>query len=241
MMDARPSWARPFTPVRTGPGPTKWALALPGPRSQEQQEQQEPDARHRESPSSRNPGPPRPGRGHRRRASTRPNLCGRPRPGRRRSGRPRVHLARDTGSPWGRTPCWATGRPPAQTGDHDPGHAARLAGAPPRAVPRPWAGWPSTARRLRDTPGVRFAKLLGTGTGTGFGPADADLTRWAALVVWDDAEPRRGFDETARPGERIAPRAAGSTCARSPAGDAGPARSRSTPAGRPDRPGRCWR
>nr|WP_205807601.1 monooxygenase [Micromonospora sp. HNM0581] len=40
-------------------------------------------------------------------------------------------------------------------------------------------------RRLRALPGVRFGKLLGTGTGTGFGPTDADLTRWAALTVWD--------------------------------------------------------
>ncbi|BFU46074.1 monooxygenase [Krasilnikovia sp. MM14-A1004] len=39
-------------------------------------------------------------------------------------------------------------------------------------------------RRLRALPGVRFAKLLGTGTGTGFGPADADLTRYAALLTW---------------------------------------------------------
>ncbi|WP_305786292.1 monooxygenase [Symbioplanes lichenis] len=40
-------------------------------------------------------------------------------------------------------------------------------------------------RRLRRLPGVRFAKLLGTGTGTGFGPGDADLTRFAAVVTWD--------------------------------------------------------
>ena len=39
--------------------------------------------------------------------------------------------------------------------------------------------------RLRRLPGVRFAKLLGTGTG--FGPAKADPTRWAALTVWADA------------------------------------------------------
>ncbi|GAA0567213.1 hypothetical protein GCM10010172_58970 [Paractinoplanes ferrugineus] len=37
------------------------------------------------------------------------------------------------------------------------------------------------ARRKRD--GVEFAKFLGTGTGVGFGPSDADLTRYAALVV----------------------------------------------------------
>ena len=41
-------------------------------------------------------------------------------------------------------------------------------------------------RRLRARPGVRFGKLLGTGTGTGFGPGDADLTRYAAVVAWDD-------------------------------------------------------
>jgi len=40
-------------------------------------------------------------------------------------------------------------------------------------------------RRLRALPGVRFAKLLGTGTGTTFGLNDADLTRFAAIVVWD--------------------------------------------------------
>lgn len=41
-------------------------------------------------------------------------------------------------------------------------------------------------RRLRSLPGVRFGKLLGTGTGVGFGPGDADLTRYAAVLVWDD-------------------------------------------------------
>jgi hypothetical protein len=40
-------------------------------------------------------------------------------------------------------------------------------------------------RRLRALPGVRFAKILGTGSGTTFGPGDADLTRFAAVVVWD--------------------------------------------------------
>jgi hypothetical protein len=50
-------------------------------------------------------------------------------------------------------------------------------------------------RRLRALPGVRFAKLLGTGTGTSFGPGDSDLTRWAALVVWEgDAAAERVDD-----------------------------------------------
>ncbi|GAB3150860.1 hypothetical protein GCM10027290_39070 [Micromonospora sonneratiae] len=51
-------------------------------------------------------------------------------------------------------------------------------------------------RRLRTDPGVRFGKLLGTGTGTGFGPTDADLTRWAALLVWTDPGRAAGFDDT---------------------------------------------
>jgi hypothetical protein len=40
-------------------------------------------------------------------------------------------------------------------------------------------------RRVRGIPGVRFAKLLGTGQGRTFGLDDADLSRWVALVVWD--------------------------------------------------------
>jgi hypothetical protein len=43
-------------------------------------------------------------------------------------------------------------------------------------------------RRVRKIPNVKFAKLLGTGTGTTFGIGDADLSRWAALVVWDGDE-----------------------------------------------------
>ena len=61
----------------------------------------------------------------------------------------------------------------------------RLGGALRRMATEP--------RRLRRLPGVRFVKLLGTGTGTGFGPGDVDLTRWAAVVVWDgEADPRVG-------------------------------------------------
>jgi hypothetical protein len=43
--------------------------------------------------------------------------------------------------------------------------------------------------RLRRTPGVRFAKVLGTGQGSRFGPTSADLTRWAALIVSDARAP----------------------------------------------------
>jgi len=51
-------------------------------------------------------------------------------------------------------------------------------------------------RRLRRTPGVSFAKLLGTGRDLRFGPADGDPRRWAALIAWRDADAARGFDGT---------------------------------------------
>ncbi|HEV7707208.1 MAG TPA: monooxygenase, partial [Asanoa sp.] len=56
---------------------------------------------------------------------------------------------------------------------------------PRRALPEVLARMAIDRRRLRRHPGVRFAKLLGTGTGTGFGPGDVDVTRWAALLVHD--------------------------------------------------------
>lgn len=45
--------------------------------------------------------------------------------------------------------------------------------------------------RARRVPGVRFAKLLGSGDGRTFDPRDADLTLWAVLVVWEDPEAAR--------------------------------------------------
>lgn len=48
---------------------------------------------------------------------------------------------------------------------------------------------------VRRTPGVRFAKVLGTGTGRTFGPRDADLTRWALLTCWSDRAAARRFDD----------------------------------------------
>ena len=60
----------------------------------------------------------------------------------------------------------------------------------------PAAAWPQALwrmaadrRRVRAVPGVRFAKLLGTGRGAGFGPARPDPARWAALTVSDGAAP----------------------------------------------------
>jgi hypothetical protein len=57
---------------------------------------------------------------------------------------------------------------------------------PRMAVPR--AVWHMAADRrpLRRTPGLRFAKLLGTGSGRTFTPLDADPLRWGLLATWTD-------------------------------------------------------
>ena len=52
-------------------------------------------------------------------------------------------------------------------------------------------------RAVRSRPGVTFAKFLGTGTGTTFGAGDADLTRWAAVVVADRPVPLPQWDRIA--------------------------------------------
>ena len=48
-------------------------------------------------------------------------------------------------------------------------------------------------RGLRATPGLRFAKLLGTGGGRTFTPRDADPLHWGFLAVWDDATSADAF------------------------------------------------
>jgi hypothetical protein len=47
---------------------------------------------------------------------------------------------------------------------------------------------------LRTTPGLRFAKLLGTGSGETFTPRDADPGHWALLTVWDEPQAAGGFE-----------------------------------------------
>jgi heme-degrading monooxygenase HmoA len=49
-------------------------------------------------------------------------------------------------------------------------------------------------RRVQRHPGLRFAKLLGTGSGDTFTVRDADPYRWAVLTVWDDETAARRFD-----------------------------------------------
>jgi hypothetical protein len=77
---------------------------------------------------------------------------------------------------------------------------------PPRALGAALLRMAIEPRRVRALPGVRFAKFGGTGVGRTFGPADADVTRYAALVVWDgDGRP----DDVDRGWTRI-----GARCAR---------------------------
>jgi hypothetical protein len=56
---------------------------------------------------------------------------------------------------------------------------------PPHRLGAAWLRMATEPRRVRALPGVRFAKLGGTGAGRTFGPGDADLTRYTALVVWN--------------------------------------------------------
>jgi heme-degrading monooxygenase HmoA len=47
---------------------------------------------------------------------------------------------------------------------------------------------------LRNAPGLRFAKLLGTGSGRTFTLRDADPRRWALLSVWADEAAAAAFE-----------------------------------------------
>jgi hypothetical protein len=75
-----------------------------------------------------------------------------------------------------------------------------LWGVPRRAVPRAVLHMASDRPALRRTPGLRFAKLLGTGSGRTFTVRDADPLRWGLLAVWDDAAAATAFDRGPVPG-----------------------------------------
>jgi hypothetical protein len=71
---------------------------------------------------------------------------------------------------------------------------------PPRLVP---AAMLRLGLGRRRPAGVRFAKFLGTGTGVTFGPGDADLTRYAAVTVSDQAVRFAGWDRLATAAARV--------------------------------------
>jgi hypothetical protein len=64
-------------------------------------------------------------------------------------------------------------------------------------VPAAFAAMARDRRPVRRQPGLRFAKLLGTGDGRTFTVRDADLRHWALLATWDTAEAAQRFEQSA--------------------------------------------
>lgn len=92
-------------------------------------------------------------------------------------------------------------RPTDPPGDH-PGepvpalvtlHLWRVA---PGAVPRALLRMATDRSAVRRLPGVRFAKMLGTGDGRTFTARDADLTRFGLLTTWARAADAAAFEDT---------------------------------------------
>ena len=69
-----------------------------------------------------------------------------------------------------------------------------LWGAPTRAVPRAVLHMATDRRAVARAPGLRFAKLLGTGSGRTFTVRDADPRRWGLLAVWADESAADAFE-----------------------------------------------
>jgi hypothetical protein len=65
---------------------------------------------------------------------------------------------------------------------------------PRRAVPAAVARMATDRQRVRRQPGVRFAKLLGTGDGRTFTWRDADSRRWGLLATWADRDAATAFE-----------------------------------------------
>jgi hypothetical protein len=66
---------------------------------------------------------------------------------------------------------------------------------PRSAVPRAVLRMGLDRSAVRRTPGVRFAKLLGTGDGRTFTVRDADPLRWGLLATWTGADAAQRFEE----------------------------------------------
>ncbi len=68
---------------------------------------------------------------------------------------------------------------------------------PSRGVPGAVLRMGRDRGRVRRTPGLRFAKLLGTGDGRTFTVRDADPLRWGLLATWTDAAAAEAFEQGA--------------------------------------------
>jgi hypothetical protein len=67
---------------------------------------------------------------------------------------------------------------------------------PRRSVPAAVARMATDRRRVRRQPGVRFAKLLGTGDGRTFTLRDADPRTWGLLATWADRASAAAFERS---------------------------------------------
>ena len=67
---------------------------------------------------------------------------------------------------------------------------------PRRAIPAALLRVGRDRGPVRRTPGLRFAKLLGTGDGRTFRARDADLQRWALLTTWTDTAAPARFESS---------------------------------------------
>ncbi|GAC1325472.1 MAG: hypothetical protein NVSMB13_08690 [Mycobacteriales bacterium] len=67
---------------------------------------------------------------------------------------------------------------------------------PPRRVPAAIARMALDRARIRRTPGVRFAKLLGTGDGRTFTARDADPLLWGLITSWATSADARAFESS---------------------------------------------
>ncbi len=72
-----------------------------------------------------------------------------------------------------------------------------LWGVPAARVPASFTAMARDRRPVRRQPGLRFAKLLGTGDGRTFTVRDADLRHWALLATWDTVEAAEAFERSA--------------------------------------------
>jgi len=68
---------------------------------------------------------------------------------------------------------------------------------PPAAVPSALFRMGLDRLRVRRVPGLRFAKLLGTGDGRTFTVRDADPTRWGLLSTWASGGEAAAFEHSA--------------------------------------------
>lgn len=72
-----------------------------------------------------------------------------------------------------------------------------LWGVTNRHIPSAVLAMARDRRPLGRTPGLRFAKLLGTGSGDSFAPGDADPQHWGVLATWKDGESAQAFESSA--------------------------------------------